>query len=90
MKMNRVLAPGVALALASLIAAPLQAKMAWKKKAAEFDPAVQSCTACHTAAKPKKNQPLTERGQWLVDQKKAREAEEIDLSWLKDYPNNGK
>jgi hypothetical protein len=70
-------------------AAPLQAKLAWKKKATEFDPAVTSCIDCHTKEKPKKNDPLNERGEWLVEQKKVKQAKDVDLSWLKDYPKNG-
>ena len=89
MKIKRAYTLGAALLFASLTAAPLQAKLAWKKKAAEFDPAANSCRACHTKDKPKKNDPLSERGQWLVDQKTERQAKEIDLSWLRDYPKNG-
>lgn len=89
MKTNRVLLAGAAVAIATLFAVPAQAKLAWNKKAKEFDAAAGSCIACHTKKKPKKNDPLNERGEWLVEQKKAKAAEDVDLSWLKDYPKNG-
>lgn len=77
-------------AFATLLCVPVQAKLAWNKKARAFDPGVTSCLSCHVNKKPKKDEPLSERGQWLVEQKAKRQAKEMDLSWLKDYPNNGK
>jgi len=72
--------------LAAFVAAPLQAKLAWNKKAKAFDPGVTSCLSCHQQKKPAKGDPLAERGQWLVDQKEKRQAKEIDLAWLKEFP----
>lgn len=78
-------------ALAAFVAAPLQAKLAWNKKAKAYDPGVTNCTSCHANEKPKKKgEPMTERGKWLLEQKEKRQAKELDLSWLKDYPGNGK
>ncbi|MDP2138381.1 MAG: hypothetical protein Q8J74_11080 [Candidatus Didemnitutus sp.] len=77
-------------ALLALVAAPLQAKLAWNKKAKKYDPAVTSCTACHVPEKPKKDDPLSERGLWLVAEKERLGAKEVNLEWLKDYPNFGK
>ncbi|MBI2514418.1 MAG: hypothetical protein HYV96_20785 [Opitutae bacterium] len=82
-----------ALALLTALAVPVQAKLAWNKKAQKYDAAIKACTACHVDEKPKKDdhgKPLTERGQWLLDQKAAKGAKDIDLSWLKDFPNHGK
>jgi hypothetical protein len=82
-----------AFALVAAIACPAQAKLAWNKKAKKYDPAVTGCTACHVDEKPKKDEhgkPLTERGQWLLDQKAKQSAKDVNLEWLKDYPNNGK
>lgn len=90
MKTNPALKLIAVLAFASLLAAPLQAKLAYNKKAKAFDAGVTGCISCHTKEKPKKNEPLAERGQWLVDQKTKLQAKQVDLSWLKDYPNNGK
>jgi len=91
MKIKAGLLIGVLGAFFALLCTPAQAKLAWNKKARAFDPAVTSCTACHVNEKPKKkNEPLSERGKWLMEQKEIRKAKDIDLSWLKDYPNNGK
>lgn len=93
MKSQRLVQFAAALALLTALAAPAQAKLAWNKKAKKYDPAVTACTACHVDEKPKKDdhgKPFTERGQWMLDQKEKKAAKEIDLSWLKDYPNNGK
>ncbi|MBI2517513.1 MAG: hypothetical protein HYV95_11465 [Opitutae bacterium] len=77
-------------AVALLCAGSAQAKLGWVKKAKPYDEAVTSCLSCHTKEKPKKGDPPNERGQWLRDQKEARKAKDIDFSWLKDYPGNGK
>jgi cytochrome c553 len=81
---------GVAAGLAVLGAAPVQAKMGWNKKAKEADPGVTGCISCHSKEKPKKGEPLTERGQWLLNEQAKRKAADIDLEWLKDYPKKGK
>ncbi len=79
------------LSLLALLAGPLQAKLAWNKKARVYDAGVTSCTSCHVNEKPKKKgEPLTERGQWMVEQQEKRQAKDIDLSWLKEFPGNGK
>lgn len=81
---------GAAVTLLALCAAPLQAKLAWNKKAKKYDAAITGCTACHVPEKPKKGDPLSERGQWMVDEKARRNAKEISLEWLTDYPKHGK
>lgn len=91
MKTNPTLNVTALLVFAALAAAPLQAKLAWNKKARAYDAGITACTSCHVNEKPKKKgEPLSERGQWLVEQKEKRQAKDIDLTWLKDYPNNGK
>jgi hypothetical protein len=46
----------------------------------------KSCQYCHNEKLPKKGQVShSARGQWLVDEKDERKAEEIDVKWLKDY-----
>lgn len=79
-----------ALVLASLLTAPVQAKLAWNKKAKAHDAGVTGCISCHSQEKPKKDEPLSERGEWLMQQKEKLGAKQVDLAWLKDYPNNGK
>jgi len=81
------------LAVIGLLAAPVQGKLAWNKKAKVFDAGVTACTSCHVDEKPNKKdhgKPLTPRGQWMMDQKETMKAKAIDLAWLKDYPGNGK
>lgn len=89
MKTHRVFKFAALCTLLACAAAPLQAKLAWNKKSKKFDPACTACTACHVPEKPKKGDPLSERGEWLVEQKKKLGAKEVNLEWLKDYPKNG-
>lgn len=73
-------------ALALLAVLPAQAKLPFVKKAQALGFAeVKDCMSCHTTKMPKKGEALAERGQFLMDQKKAHKAEEVDLAWLKDY-----
>jgi len=90
MKIKRLLQIGALGAFTALLCSPVQAKLAYNKKARAFDAGVTSCTSCHVNEKPKKNEPMVERGKWLLEQKEKRQAKTIDLSWLKDYPANGK
>lgn len=72
------------LALASLATAPLAAKVPFVKKAkAAGVEQIKDCKSCHTATPSTKD--LNEVGKWLVDQKAAKKAAEIDLVWLKEY-----
>jgi hypothetical protein len=67
------------------VAVPSQAKPAWVKKAQDLGfKDVTSCASCHQGA-PKKTGPFTARGQFLVDQKAAKKAAEVDVAWLKNY-----
>jgi hypothetical protein len=78
----------VAMALAiGLGAAAAEAGVPMQKKAKELGIAsVQNCQSCHVDKMPKKDAfKVNEMGQWLVDQKAARKAKEIDVSWLKEY-----
>lgn len=87
----KILKLAAGLSLLAVMGAPLQAKLAWNKKARTYDAGVTSCTACHVNEKPKKkDEPMSERGKWLLEQKEKKKAKDIDLAWLKDYPANGK
>lgn len=81
-----------AAAIAGLASAPARADMAMQKKAKELKlAAVQNCQSCHADKMPKKGAAaVNEMGKWLVDQKKARKAKEIDVAWLKDYKPKAK
>jgi hypothetical protein len=81
---ERTLAIALAMAFA---AAGAEAGLPMQKKAKELGIAsVQNCQSCHVDKMPKKDgAKVNEMGQWLVDQKAARKAKEIDVAWLKEY-----
>jgi hypothetical protein len=65
------------------------AKPLWVKKAKEMGLPAENCLYCHTEKLPKKEhakEQLNDRGKWLVAQKDKKQAKEVDLEWLKDYP----
>jgi hypothetical protein len=72
-----------------LIAAsvPSHANMAIQKKAKEAGYPATNCLYCHNEKLPVKGKTVThnERGTYLVKQKEARKAKEVDAAWLKDY-----
>ena len=70
----------------ALLPRPAQATLDIQKKAkaAGFD--APNCLYCHTEKLPKKGAVNhNDRGKWLVAQKEAKKAKEVDVSWLKDY-----
>lgn len=72
-------------AAALAVAIPAQAKATFVKKAQDLKIAsVKNCASCHVGA-PKKGGEFTEMGKWLVSQKAAKKAAEVDVAWLKDY-----
>lgn len=89
--MRPVAAVGVFVAT-SLLAAGSEAGVPMQKKAKELGIAsVQNCQSCHVDKMPKKDSfKVNEMGQWLIDQKQARKAKEIDVSWLKEWKPKGK
>lgn len=68
-------------------AGPAQATLDMQKKAkgAGFAEST-NCMYCHNEKMPKKGA-VTEndRGKWLVAQKEAKKAKEVDVNWLKEY-----
>ena len=76
---------GLAVGLA-LLPRPAQATLDIQKKAkaAGFD--APNCQYCHVEKLPKKGAVThNDRGKWLIAQKEAKKAKEIDVSWLKNY-----
>lgn len=72
-------------AAALAVAIPAQAKAPFVKQASVLKiAAVKNCASCHAGA-PKKGGDLTEMGKWLVAQKAAKHASEVDVAWLKAY-----
>jgi hypothetical protein len=62
------------------------ATMPIQKKAKEAGFEATSCLYCHSEKLPKKEKvALNVRGEWLLDQKTAKKAKEVDVAWLKDY-----
>lgn len=86
--MKRLLAFSAgAAAFAFAIAPAAQATLKMQKdaKAAGFAEAT-NCMYCHNEKLPKKDAVThNDRGKWLVDQKDAKKAKEVDVNWLKDY-----
>ncbi|MGD8895805.1 MAG: hypothetical protein PVJ73_07200 [Acidobacteriota bacterium] len=53
-----------------------------KEKARETDMSEGNCLLCHGAEIPAA---LNHRGQWLVEERARRNADEADMSWLEGY-----
>jgi mono/diheme cytochrome c family protein len=53
-----------------------------KETASELHIREGNCVLCHGADIPIT---LNDRGEWLVAEKKRRQADEFDMAWLKDY-----
>ena len=65
--------------------------MAMQKKAKELGFPVENCMYCHNEKLPKKGAvTYNDRGKWLVSEKDKRQAKEVDVAWLKDYPADKK
>jgi cytochrome c553 len=78
-------AAGAALG-AVLAAGPAQATLDMQKKAKAAGFEATNCLYCHNEKLPKKGAVThNERGAWLLAQKEARKAKDVDLGWLKDY-----
>ena len=62
-----------------------------QKKAKAAGVEATNCLYCHNEKLPKKGAVTNnDRGKWLVDQKDAKKAKEIDVTWLKDYKEPAK
>jgi hypothetical protein len=85
--MKRAVVPVLAAAVFALAVGPASADMAMMKKAKELKIAsVTNCQSCHTDKMPKKGAAaVNAMGKYLVDQKAAKKAKEVDVAWLKDY-----
>ena len=82
--------PFVAIATAGIVAAGAgraQATMDLQKQAKVAGITLTGgCMACHVDKMPKKDaHAVNARGQWLLDKKKEKKADKIDVTWLKDY-----
>ena len=79
---------GVLTAVALLAGAQTsQATMAMQKKAKELGfQESTNCLYCHGEKMPKKeSSTYNDRGTFLMKQKEAKKAKEVDVAWLKEY-----
>lgn len=75
----------ILLLVAAAFTCTASAKAPWVGKAKKLGiEAVKDCKSCHTSDKASAKD-LNDMGKWLVEQKKAKKAEDIDLAWLKEY-----
>lgn len=83
----RLAQAALALLVGAMLAGRAEAGAPMLKKAKELGLTnVTNCQSCHVEKMPKKDSyKVNEMGQWLVDQKAARKAKDIDLAWLKEY-----
>ena len=67
------------------------ANMGIQKQAKAAGVNAAACTTCHVEKLPKKGaMTLNEKGKWLLGQKDAKKAKEVDGAWLKDYKEEKK
>ncbi len=92
-KLTQLLLATALFALAVMVVAGLSfqpevyaTKELYKSAKDMFGSDIKGCKHCHVKALPKEGtSDLNERGQYLVDQKTDKGAEEVDISWLKEY-----
>lgn len=76
----------VAAAMWALGAGMASATMPIQKQAKAAGVDAAACTTCHVDKLPKKDaHTLNDKGKWLLAQKEAKKAKEVDGAWLKDY-----
>jgi hypothetical protein len=90
MKMNTLLGACVgsvaAVGLLLVAVPPAHATLDIQKKAKAAGFEAANCQYCHNEKLPKKDAVThNDRGKWLLAQKEAKKAKEIDVSWLKGY-----
>ena len=85
--MNRTFVTAATLGIAwAALAGIAAATMPMQKQAKDAGVAGAACITCHGEKMPKKGaSTLNEKGKWLVAEKEARKAKEVDGAWLKEY-----
>ena len=74
------------LALFTAFPGTAHATLDMQKKAREQGFKDANCLYCHNEKLPSKGKVThNERGKWLVAQKDAKKAKEVDIAWLKEY-----
>jgi hypothetical protein len=70
---------------------PTSATLDMQKEAKAKGFPATNCMYCHNEKLPKAGAVThNDRGTWLVAEKAKRNAEKIDVSWLKEYPGDKK
>ena len=83
--MKKTAAALVAMALL-LAAAPAHATLKMQKAAKDAGFDATNCLYCHNEKMPAKGKVTNNaRGEFLVKQKEAKKAKEVDMTWLKDF-----
>lgn len=78
--------PVVALALLFVVLAAAQKSYTYPQylsKAKALGYPADSCSYCHRS--PSGGNSWNERGKWLIEEKRRREADQVDVRWLRDY-----
>ena len=89
--MNKPLAAVLTAAVLLAGAAPSHATMPIMKKAKEAGFPATNCVYCHVEKLPVKGKVThNERGTFLVTQKEAKKAKEVDVAWLKEFVEKAK
>ena len=76
----------VALALLFVVLAAAQKSYTYPQylsKAKALGYPADSCSYCHRS--PSGGNSWNERGKWLIEEKRRREADQVDVRWLRDY-----
>ncbi len=60
-----------------------------REKAVAMGIAPMNCVACHGSRLPD-SRLYNDRGRWLLAEKDRRKAKDVDVAWLKDYPDPAK
>lgn len=77
---------GVLTVAVVLAAAPSHATMKLQKAAKDAGFPAANCLYCHAEKMPAKGKATyNERGDFLMKQKEAKKAAEVDVAWLKDF-----
>jgi hypothetical protein len=75
---------------AAIVVGPALANAPLMAKAKQQGFPAKDCRYCHVSKMPAKESfkpdDLNERGKWLAAEKDKRQAKDIDVAWLKDYP----
>ena len=84
--MTKPLAVVLTVAVLLAGAAPVHATMPMQKKAKEAGFPAANCLYCHNEKLPMKGKVThNERGTFLIKQKEAKKAKEVDMAWLKEF-----